>query len=245
MRNDNTEIKGSISAVGLGPGDPGLLTIKALEVIKDADIVITPKSAGKDDSVARVIVEKAAGKDKNFMEISYPMVRNSSERESGWKSAAEDIYKIVLEGKKVVFTTLGDLSIYSTFEYFRRAWKKIAPDIQIETVPGISSFQAAAAAAGSDLAIGGAGFCVIPLPENIEDLDKYLELHQTVAVMKISGRLNDLIEYLGSRGLLESSSFASHVSMENSLVVPDMSRMPPVDEKTGYLSLVLVHRREN
>lgn len=159
MHNDNSiKSKGKLSAVGLGPGDPDLLTIKAVELLERADVVLTPKAAEKEKSIAKEIISHAVKQDLNYFELPYTMTRSKEKRESYWNETAKEVLSLIEAGKDVVFTTLGDLSLYSTFQYFRNSWKMLNTGIPIFTVPGISSFQAGASSLGKDLALGKDSF---------------------------------------------------------------------------------------
>ncbi len=240
MHNDSgIGIDGLLSAVGLGPGDPELLTVKALGVLEKADLVLTPKSSGKERSIARDIITGAVGHELNYRDLPYTMTRSKAERERYWDEVAEDVLELLKEGRHVVFTTLGDLSLYSTFQYFRNSWNKLNTGVSIFTVPGISSFQAAAAVLENDIALGKETFCVTPLPENPKELDKLLLMHDTVVIMKVGRHLGKLREYLKLKNLLSSSSFVSRVTMEDEVKVISMEDL--TENTEGYLSIVLVN----
>jgi len=240
MHNDNNiKRKGKLSAVGLGPGDPDLLTLKAVKLLERADVVLTPKAAAKEKSIAKEIISHAVDRDLNYFELPYTMTRSKEERDSYWDKTAKEVLSFIDEGKDVVFTTLGDLSLYSTFQYFRKSWNKLNTGVSIFTIPGISSFQAGASSLDKDLALGKESFCVIPLPEKVEDLDYYLDMHSTVVIMKVGKNLKKLINYLKSKNLLASSGFVSRVTMDDEVKYFSMENMT---EKTeGYLSTVLVN----
>ncbi len=240
MHNDSSlGVNGLLSAVGLGPGDPELLTVKALKILEKADLVLTPKSAAKERSIAREIITGAVGHELNYRDLPYTMTRSKVERERYWDKVAGNVLELVKEGQHVVFTTLGDLSLYSTFQYFRNSWNKLNTGVSIFTVPGISSFQAAAAVLENDIALGGETFCVTPLPENPEELDKLLDMHDTVVIMKVGRDLGKLRKYLKFKNLLSSSGFVSRATMKDEIKVLSMEDL--TENIEGYLSIVLVN----
>ncbi len=241
MYNDNSiKVTGQLSAIGLGPGDPELLTVKAVKLLEKADVVLTPKAAAKDTSIAREIITKAVGNNINYRDLPYTMSRSKAERDSYWDGIAADVLELLKGGNSVVFTTLGDLSLYSTFQYFRNSWIKLDTGISILTISGISSFQAAAAALDLDIALGKESFCVTPLPDNIEELDIFLDFHNTIVIMKVGRKLDKLRDYLKSKNLLSLSSFISRVSMEDEVKVISMDNFSEKIE--GYLSIVIVKK---
>lgn len=236
MCHDN-RIKGVLYGIGLGPGDPELLTLKAARLLKEADVVLVPKGKKTGESVARLIVTAAVGEDLPFRELIFPMEKDPIVLEAHWKQAAETTAKELDEGKTIVFVTLGDVSLYSTFSYLSQALEKVG-DYRIERVPGISSIQIGAARLSRELALGSGSFGVYPLPENIEDLDSALEEHETVVVMKIGGRLEELREFLRSRNLESSAGFIRRAGLPGEVIAPSMSELP--EDSEGYLSLALL-----
>ncbi|MBI3814026.1 MAG: precorrin-2 C(20)-methyltransferase, partial [Nitrospinae bacterium] len=130
--------------VGVGPGDPELITLKALKVIKNADIIFTPKAKMKEDSLAREIVEKVLNEKlvpawckqgKEFFEIEFPMTKNVEELKERYLNSARIILQKVNEGKDVAYLTIGDPLLYSTYIYLVSALRELSPELKIETIP--------------------------------------------------------------------------------------------------------------
>ena len=237
MCNDN-RIEGKLFAIGLGPCDPDLLTVKAVKILKKADSIIVPKARIKSESVARDIVSRALGEDLPFVEMVFPMSRNKEELESHWNKAADAVLYMLNKGENVAFVTLGDISLYSTFSYLERAIAKKAPSVKAELVPGISSIQLAAVKFEKPLALGDESYGVYPLPEDINDLNSALVEHQTVMIMKIGKRLGELKNYLKNKGLLNSCGFIRRAGFPDEFL---SNSLEGIDEnETGYLSIMMV-----
>ncbi|MDA3809415.1 MAG: precorrin-2 C(20)-methyltransferase [Spirochaetaceae bacterium] len=239
MPNDN-RIKGKLYAIGLGPGDPDLLTVKAVKILNKVDSIVVPKARIKSDSVARDIVTRALGPDLPFVEMVFPMSRDKSELESHWDKAADALLYMLNKGEDVAFVTLGDVSLYSTFSYLEKSLKRKDSSVRAELVPGISSIQLAAIRFETPLALGDENYGVYPLPENISDLDKALEDLDNLMIMKIGNRLGELKSYLEEKGLLNQSRFIRRAGFPDEFICHDLSEL---DEKeSGYLSIIMVKK---
>jgi precorrin-2/cobalt-factor-2 C20-methyltransferase len=230
-------MKGVLYGIGLGPGDPELLTLKALRVLKEADVILVPRGKKSGWGAAGDILSSALGPGLPVRELIFPMERNPGILEAHWDSAASAAGEELDKGKTVAFVTLGDVAFYSTFSYLSRALEKIG-EYRIERIPGISSIQHGAARLNRGLALGGSSVGIYPLPDNLEKLDSALAEHETVVVMKIGERLGELRAYLRSRNLEESAGFIRKAGFPDELMALSMESLP--DGAEGYLSLAII-----
>src|SRR3989304_992970 len=132
---------GNFYGIGLGPGDPELLTLKALRTIQTADCIFVPKSDTKEDSLALEIVKDYV-KGKRVIEQIYPMTKDKQTLNTAWLKAAEEIHTEVKNGYDVVYLTLGDPMTFSTYIYLLRHLSTMLPKKAIHTIPGITSYNA-------------------------------------------------------------------------------------------------------
>ncbi|MDC7224050.1 MAG: precorrin-2 C(20)-methyltransferase, partial [Spirochaetales bacterium] len=170
MRHDNTS---SLTVLGVGPGDPELLTLKALRLLTEARVIFAPCAAVKKDSLALQIIRGALEGELSarVVEQVYPMTRDKEELVRFWDRAAEETARIMNEeGGPAVFITLGDPSLYSTWSYLRPRLKE--RNIPCAIVPGVPSFFLGAALTGRELAIGEERLAVIPMPADREELTR-------------------------------------------------------------------------
>ena len=239
MCNDN-RIKGKLFAIGLGPGDPDLLTVKSVKILNKVDSIVVPKARIKSESVARDIVTRAIGPDLPFVEMVFPMSRDKKELKSHWNKAADAVLYMLNNGEDVAFVTLGDVSLYSTFSYLEKSMLVKDPSVKAELVPGISSIQLAAVKFETPLALGDENYGVYPLPANLNDLDRALDEFDNLMIMKIGNRLGDLKSYLAGKGLLDKSSFIRRAGFPDEFISRDL---PNLDEnESGYLSILMVKK---
>lgn len=248
-------MKGKFYGVGVGPGDPELLTIKACRVLREADVICAPRTGAGREGVALSIVGGIVGGEKEVLELPFPMTRDREELERCWEEAAGRIAALLAEGKKVAFVTLGDPTLYSTYTYVLKKIREAGP-WETETVPGVPSFCACAAMAGVPLAEGEEKLAVVPLLKDPEVLPPLLRNFENVVVMKVGARYGDVLALLKSSGLAESSFLASRCGFPEGFVRP-LAEEPPANaegegEKAGagggrkerpdYLSLLIVKR---
>ncbi|HVJ48298.1 precorrin-2 C(20)-methyltransferase [Desulfitobacterium sp.] len=227
-------IKGKFYGIGVGPGDPQLITLKAVEVLKHVDSVAVPKSRMDRESVAWEIAKVHCPLNIRLMELEMPMTSDEEVLQAAWQNAATQILDVLHTGKSVAFLTLGDPSLYSTYTYLLNLLKKELTPGQIETVPGIMAMAAAAAKVNQPLATGDEPLLVLP---GIEGVDKYPEIPNLV-VMKVSRNLPEVLRNLresGGRAVL-----ATRVGQvgEEIRELTEQEEMGKVD----YLSLVLINR---
>ena len=246
-------MKGKFYGVGVGPGDPELLTIKACRVLREADVICAPRSGAGREGVALSIVGGIIGEEKEVLELPFPMTRDREELERCWEEAAGRIAALLAEGKKVAFVTLGDPTLYSTYTYVLKKIREAGP-WETETVPGVPSFCACAAMAGVPLAEGEEKLAVVPLLKDPEALPPLLQNFENVVVMKVGGRYGDVLAVLKSSGLAESSFLASRCGFPEGFVRRLAEESPAgaggKEEGAGegrkgrpdYLSLLIVKR---
>ena len=135
-------MQGKVFGIGVGPGDPELLTVKAVEAIKRADVIIAPRTEKKEGSVALNIAKRYIGEATEIVYQVYPMVTGFAADTSAWDKNKAEIMDMLAQGKQVVFLTLGDPMIYSTYIYIYNRLKAAGADIT--TIPGIPAFCAIA-----------------------------------------------------------------------------------------------------
>lgn len=232
---------GKLYGVGLGPGDPKLLTLKAKEILIKADVIFVPKASEKKDSLARFILEKALPKKLHLEELIFPMTRDKRILEKFWDKAAGKVIQAVEQGRQVAFATIGDPFIYSTYPYLLQCIKSKRPEIPVETIPGISAMNLAASLIEVPLVEGNESLALLPLPEDLNELKEVFCKFDTTVLMKIGKRLKPLIHFLKKAKLENSSFFISRAGCPEQHVVKGLSSLKK--ETSGYLSILIVKTR--
>ena len=219
--------KGKLYGIGVGPGDTELLTLKAARILKEVPVVFTPKSSKEKDSIALSIVKPILEKRDDYKRLMvvapiFPMIEDKSELEKIWDSAAEMIAQYLDSGRDVAFVTLGDTSIFSTYSYVQ---KRLIGKYEIETVPGITSFTACAAARNKALVEQNQILTVVP---KIDDrLEEVLEYSDSIVLMKASRNTNDLEKSIEEKERKKEIYSVQNCTRENEKIIEGFSHEKP------------------
>jgi precorrin-2/cobalt-factor-2 C20-methyltransferase len=230
---------GKLYGIGVGPGDPKLLTLRAKEILDQADVIFCPKGDEDGTSWARSIIEATTSAEKEFVELPFPMTRDKKVLKIYWEKAAKRIFQEMAKGKQGAFITLGDPFIYSTYIYLLRTLLQNYPDIEVETIPGISAFNAAAARAQVPLVQADETMAILPVRKDLRGLREALEAFDTVVLMKVGSKLDKVMALLGEMDLLEHSVLVSHLGQPGEKMIHDLSSLNRV-QREGYLSVIIV-----
>lgn len=232
---------GKIYGIGVGPGDPGLLTVKAVKILTNVPVVCAPKAADDADSFALSIVEGYidASRQKVITPL-FPMSMDKAVLDKAWSDAAELVSAELAAGRDVAFLTLGDPSLYSTYSYILSKIKNIIPGVENEIVPGVSSISLAAARAGVDLALGSERLAIMPVGRDMESLKIPLSNYDTVVLMKVNKSFGKLVSLLEEMGLLSKAVYVSRCGTDKEKIIRDLKSIG--DNEHDYLSLVIVRK---
>ncbi len=230
-----------IYAVGVGPGDPELLTRKAERILRSVPVICAPTAGPGESSYALSIIEPFLDREKQEVIVQvFPMRKDQDGLDEYWETAAAAVAERVRGGRDVAFITIGDPFIYSTFLYLYRILKEKYPDIPVEVVPGISSINAAAVAAGLPLGQASERIAVIPAAFKETDLRHILDTFETVVLMKVSRVFDGIYALLKELGLERNAAFVSRVGTRDEEVVFDLEQL--LGRKLDYLSLLIVKK---
>lgn len=194
--------------VGCGPGDPELLTVKAANAILQAEVVFAPTAREGKPSIALSIVEKYVDKSAKTVSLVFPMVKDKDSLKDYWRKNAKEIADAVRAGKKVVYLTVGDPALYSTWIYVHRELQRDHKDIEVEIIPGIASMFAIAARAKLSLAEGEETLAIVPACYDLERVQKASAACDTVIFLKDGRYFDRTIETLGHSGFADASPIA-------------------------------------
>jgi precorrin-2/cobalt-factor-2 C20-methyltransferase len=232
---------GTLYGVGIGPGDPELITLKGARLISACRNLFVPKARIAAESVALDIARPLLSHGVRVEELVFPMTADRDELAERWDSAAARVADVLVAGEDACFLTLGDPLLYSTYIYLLRALRKIIPDLNAVTVPGIMAFGAAAALTEFPVGEGRETVTIVPAADDLAAVRQALQTGGTVVLMKIGKRLPELLDLLDREGLLESSVFVSRATMAEQRIETDLRRLREEEPEAGYLSIILVH----
>ncbi len=232
--------RGTLYGIGVGPGDPEWITVKAARLLAQCQHVCVPKSRVANESVALDIARSYLRADAVVHELSFPMTSDETVLQQSWQQAATEVLSILESGVDCCFLTLGDALLYSTYIYLLRELRKLCPTVQVVTVPGITAFSAAAALTNFPVGQKKQAVTIVPAADDLSQFEAALERGGTVVLMKVGGRLQKVLDILEARQLLEQAVFVSHAGQAEQEVETDLRRLRGRSEEAGYLSIVLV-----
>ncbi|MCX8150708.1 MAG: precorrin-2 C(20)-methyltransferase [Candidatus Bathyarchaeota archaeon] len=241
---------GKFVGVGVGPGDPDLITVKAIKTLKTADVICIPKSHSNKPSMALGMVKqilKERHPPPEMLELVFPMTKNELSLRKLWAENAKIVAGKVRTGKTLVFITLGDPMLYSTFMYLYRKIKKDYPDIRLEIIPGVTSVTAAAASAQLPLAERDEVVSIIPSDLNVELLKETAKHADTLVFMKCAHRVKDLLHILKEAGFTENSTIAlvkRCTLPEEKVLTGKLCDLLKWDVTADYFSVAILKRSE-
>ena len=211
----------SLTIVGVGPGDPSLLTLAAVNAIKRANVIVIPISSDDKNSFSAEIGKKYI-KFKKKIPIIFPMARKEFDPEEIWYRAAKTIVKFIRNNESVVLLCLGDPSLFASSSNILRVLKNNYPEIITNTVPGISSISAAAASTNFDLVRRGETLIIRECPSSESELTSLIiqskEKKIVLAVLKIGKRWHFVKETLKKEGIIKKCLIALNVGMSNQII---------------------------
>ncbi len=227
---------GTLTGIGLGPGDPELITVKGLKVLKSAEVVFVPVRRDGDQSYALTIAaDMIDSARQQVVTLTFPDATGGS-----WHPQCSTIVAALAGGLRGVFLTEGDPSLFSTFGHVAATLGEIEPALHVDVIPGVSSVTAAAAAAGVRLADYGERVAIVPAMYRREQLEEALRTFETVVLIKVSGVLRETIALLDRVGRLDNAVYVRRCGRPDQEVVRNV-RALAADPRRDYFSLIIVH----
>ncbi|TEB17401.1 Cobalt-precorrin-2 C(20)-methyltransferase [Pelotomaculum sp. FP] len=234
-------MKGVFYGIGVGPGDPDLLTLKAVKLLQNVDVIIAPRTEKKEGSIALSIAGNYIREDTRILELAFPMVFDRSFLTEAWEQNKTVILDLLQEGKNVAFLTLGDPMLYSTYIYIYRLLE--GNGITIETVPGITSFCAAASRLNFPLAEGNDILSIVPAILEEDKIATALSYSDNLVLMKVYKNYEQVAGQLKKHGFDGETVMISRCGFEDEEITYTLEgrecKMP------NYLSTILAKKRSN
>jgi len=227
---------GTLFGLGIGPGDPDLITLKALKILQGAPVIAYPAPVGK-ASLARSIVSSHLPGGQVEIIIETPMVPGEFPANDVYDKYSKEIATHLDAGRDVAVLCEGDPFFFGSFMYI---YARLSEQFTCVVVPGVSSVMASACAIGMPLTSRNDVLTVLPGPLPCEDLLARLQTCDAAIIMKVGRHLSKIIDVLATLDLTDKAYYIEHASMENQVVLPlDEVKMA----KAPYFSMILVHKR--
>jgi len=232
----------TLIGVGVGPGDPGLITLKAVAALKAADVILVPTTETSGEAAGRaeqVVLASCPSTEARLQRVPFSMAQRNgigTKRRQSWEASARAAEQAFAEGATTVaFATIGDPSIYSTFSYLAAQVRAVVPGLTVAVVPGITAMQALAAASLTPLVEGRESLTLVPVTAGMAAVGIALDTSDTVVAYKGGRQLGELLNLIRDRG--RDGVLGVNVGLPGQRLVP-LSQADA--EHAPYFSTVLV-----
>ena len=227
-------MQGKLYGLGVGPGDPELLTLKALRLIQENEVIAVPGNDIKASVAYQIVRGVYEGMDsKTLIPVAMPMTKEKAVLEANHKKAADDVEDYLRQGKNVVFLTLGDPTVYSTYLYVHK--RILERGYEAEIVSGITSFCAVAARLNMGLVEMAEPLHVIPATYKAQEMDEILKMPVTKVLMKTGRKMKEVRESIIRSG--QKAVMIENCGMPDEKIYESAQEIP---ESAGYYSLIIV-----
>lgn len=232
---------GTLYGISAGPGDPELLTVKAMRLLQRAAVVAYPAGVRGKSGFAEQIVAPWVTPQQTRLVLTFPFVQDVAVLTAAWQAAAAQVWLYLEQGQDVVFASEGDVSFYSTFTYLAQTLVQQHPEVRVEAVPGVCSPLAAIAALGLPLTVQGDRLAILPALYHPQELEAVLNWADVVVLMKVSSVYAQVWEILQQRDLLARSYVVEWATLPQQVIHRDLRALPQLE--LPYFSLLVVKVR--
>lgn len=227
-------MKGKFYGIGIGAGDPELLTIKAVNLLKKCSFIFIPKTKDK-ESTAFSIIKNYIQKDCVIEQLTFSMSKNKEERKKSRLEAANKVLFVLEKGLDAAFITLGDSTIYSTCMYLHQIIKE--HDFETEIVAGVPSFCAVSSKLKISIAEENESFGIVPISDNLEALSKAADTFDNLILMKANKNIHKIYELLQKKGF-SSIQGIEKCGLEGEKILYDLDKL----EHTNYFTTLIAKK---
>lgn len=232
-------MSGIFYGIGVGPGDPELLTVKAIHAIEKVDVLIAPKTEKKDGSVALSIAKPYLKENVEIVYQVFPMVKGFAENSTAaWEDNKREILELLRAGKNVAFLTLGDPMFYSTYIYVYRLLEH--EDIEIQTIPGIPAFAAIGSLMGYPIVEGDDVLSIVPATASLDKVEKAVQSADNVVLMKVYKNFDEVTDILVKNDMAKQAILVSRAGLLDEKIIENIEAHK--GEKLNYLSTILTRK---
>ncbi|MDD2900978.1 MAG: precorrin-2 C(20)-methyltransferase [Syntrophales bacterium] len=231
---------GTLYGIGVGPGDPDLITLKALRVLQRVPHIFASCSSKNSYSLALNIVRchlNGAG----IEHLPFPMTRDPQVLQDAWDKNAARVLEVLAAGSDAAFVTLGDPLTYSTFGYLLKTIKRLQPEARVVTIPGITSYSAAAALTHTPLTEGEESFSLVSGAQGAARLREVVDKSDNIVMLKTYRNFAEIYQALEELDLLDRAVCISRCGLDGETVVENLRDLK--EESLSYLSMIIIKKK--
>ena len=238
--NDLPQSSGILYGISVGPGDPELITLKGLNILKTAPVVAFPAGVRGKSGIAETIIAPWLNSEQIQLSLTFPYVQDETILTEAWQLAAQQVWEYLEQGQDVAFACEGDVSFYSTFTYLAQTLQKLRPEVKVETIPGVCSPLSAVSSLGLPLTVRDQRLVVLPALYAMSALETTLEQADVVVLMKVSSVYSQVWQVLHRRDLLENACVVEWATLPQQKIYRGLSDRPNL--QLSYFSLLIVQQ---
>jgi precorrin-2/cobalt-factor-2 C20-methyltransferase len=231
---------GTLYGIGVGPGDPELITLKAVKVLHRVPHIFAACSTKNSYSLALGIVQchlNGAG----IEHLPFPMSKDARVLQEAWEQNARRVLEVLDTGSDAAFVTLGDPLTYSTFGYLLKTLKRLNPEVPIVTIPGITSYSAAAALTHIPLTEGEESFYLVSGALGAAKLKEVIDKSDNIVILKTYRHFNEIYQTLEDLDLLDRATCISRCGLDGETIVENLRDLKGRD--LPYLSMIIIKKQ--
>jgi len=232
---------GKLYAIGVGPGDPELLTIKAIKILKNVSNIFSVTSSSESKSTAFDIVSSYINSNCKCTQLYFPMTKDETLLKKAWNKNALEVYKALRIGRDAAFITLGDPSIYSTYSYLWQYLYTIDKHIEVEVIPGITSFQAASARLNIPLVTGDESLTILTGVNGSKRLEEIFPISDNIVIMKVYKHWKEIFDFLSKQNNIKIASLISRCGLKGEKIWEDIRNIN-LEQPPSYFTLSIVKK---
>ena len=232
---------GTFYGIGVGPGDPELLTVKAINALKRIDVLIAPKTEKKSDSVALSIAQPHLKPSVEIIYRTFPMVKDFAAATEVFEAHRDEILNLLDGGRNVGFATIGDPMFFSTYIYIFRLLEPCG--VNIVTIPGVPAFLAIASQIGRPIAFGNDILTVIPATAELPAIERSLDCADSTVIMKVYKNFPEVVDALTARNMIDDAVLVSRAGLDDEKIITDVAAHK--SDALNYLSTILTRRTDD
>ncbi|GMA48767.1 precorrin-2 C(20)-methyltransferase [Alicyclobacillus contaminans] len=236
-----TSTCGTLYGIGVGPGDPELITVKAYRLLQTCPVIAYPRKRSGSRSYAADIVEQYVDRQtKTMLGLVFPMTRDETVLEQYWNTTVQSLWEHLRQGRDVAFVTEGDPLLYSTFIHVLRQMQAQHPEVPVVSVPGVSSVNAAANRLGLPLADGDEWVAIVPATDDRDAMRDALLRNDCVVFLKVAKVLSTILQLLEELDMVDGAFVCSHVTSARERIWRNVREVAQAE--LPYLTLMVVKR---